>query len=146
MKKLISLLMVVVMVLSLNAIAFAAYETDVTYTAANQESYVVTVPAEIVAGAAGVNVTVTEGYWSTARKLQVVAPAEVELTCDINNETQDVAVTFGTNGTWEVAGNNTTVITDETAVSAAAPVAKFGTWTGTFTYTVGIVDVAPANP
>lgn len=154
MKKLISLGLVGVMALSMVPMALATTDynngTQVVYDASqvdadgdgvadNQEAYTVTVPALLAPGASG-NV-VASGTFASNRKLTVTADANVTLTNSINSADQKVlTVTFPG---IELAGSNTAAVSDTKAVSVAdISDALFGTWSGTFNYTVGMSDVA----
>ena len=158
MKKILSLLLVGIMVVSMVPTAFATTNytngTDVEYDAANDDTigdingdgqpdnteyYTVTVPALMAPGASG-NV-VAQGTWASNRKLTVTADDDVTLTNSINAADQKVLdVTFPG---IELAGSNTAAVTDTKAVSVAGiDNALFGTWSGTFYYDVEMVDVA----
>ena len=152
MKKLISLGLVGVMALSMVPMAFAAdvdYKegTDVVYTAdadidgdgiSDAEYYEVTVPALMAPGdTAKVS---AKGAWASDRKLVVTADATVTLTNDISNADQKVLDVTFTDG-LVVAGSNTVEVNGEKDISVAdIENALFGTWSGTFNYTAGIVD------
>ena len=156
MKKVLSLLLVGIMVVSMVPTAFATTNytngTDVEYDAANDDTigdingdgqpdnteyYTVTVPALMAPGASG-NV-VAQGTWASNRKLTVTADDDVTLTNSINAADQKVLdVTFPG---IELAGSNTAAVTDTKAVSVAGiDNALFGTWSGTFYYDVEMVD------
>ena len=144
------------MVVSMVPTAFATTNytngTDVEYDAANDDTigdingdgqpdnteyYTVTVPALMAPGASG-NV-VAQGTWASNRKLVVTADDDVTLTNSINAADQKVLdVTFPG---IELAGSNTTAVSDTKAVSVAGiDNALFGTWSGTFYYNVDMVD------
>ena len=158
MKKILSLLLVGIMVVSMVPTAFATTNytngTDVEYDAANDDTigdingdgqpdnteyYTVTVPALMAPGASG-NV-VAQGTWASNRKLTVTADEDITLTNSINAADQKVLdVTFPG---IELAGSNTAAVTDTKAVSVAGiDNALFGTWSGTFYYDVEMVDFA----
>ena len=144
MKKIISITMAAVMLLSLVPTAFAAENnwqggTKVEYTATANEQYTVTVPATLAPGAAGD--VVASGTWGSNRKLTVTADKDVTLTNSINSADQKVLdVTFAG---IEKAGDNTATVTATEAVSVAdIQNALFGTWNGKFNYNVEMVDVA----
>lgn len=162
MKKILSLLLVGIMVVSMVPTAFATTNytngTDVEYDAANDDTigdingdgqpdnteyYTVAVPALMAPGASG-NV-VAQGTWASNRKLTVTADEDVTLTNSINAADQKVLdVTFPG---IELAGSNTAAVTDTKAVSVAGiDNALFGTWSGTFYYDVEMVDVITLQP
>lgn len=157
MKRILSLLLVMIMVVSMIPAAFATrnYDqgTDVTYDSAaddtipdgngdgkpdNQEYYTVTVPAKMAPGEEG---TVTlAGTWASNRVVTVGAEDTVRLTNSINSaDYKDLAITFVD---MVHAGNNTTAksYTGKVSVAAMPADALFGTWSGTFAYTVAIAD------
>ena len=155
MKKIVSLILVLVMVCSLGIAVCAADEyvdyrtgTDVTYNPADPdgipesgdevdlEAYTVTVPATMLPGTEA-TVTAT-GAWATNRKLVVTADTSVVLGNDIDDTTKELDVTFdGINAT----GNNEVEQTF-TATVAVEEIenALFGVWSGHFSYEAGIVD------
>ena len=156
MKKILSLLLVGIMVVSMVPATLATTNytngTDVEYNAAdddtigdingdgqpdNTEYYTVTVPALMAPGASG-NV-VAQGTWASNRKLTVTADENVVLENSINSaDTKTLTVTFPG---IELAGSNTAAVTDTKAVSVAGiDNALFGTWSGTFYYDVEMVD------
>ena len=153
MKKILSLLLVGIMVVSMVPTAFATTDysngTQVSYNAEadndgdgqpdHAEAYTVTVPAQLAPGASG-NV-VAQGTWASNRKLTVTADDDVTLTNSINAADQKVLdVTFPG---IELAGSNTAAVTDTKVVGVAdISAALFGTWSGTFNYNVAMSDVA----
>lgn len=156
MKKILSLSLAALMVFSALPMAYAA-ETDyrsgtqVSYDASkvdadgdgqpdNVEAYEVTVPATLAPGATG-TVSVS-GTWASNRKLTVSADTSVLMEHSINaNDNKTLAVTFSG---IELAGSNTAAVARSAEVSVAAMPddALFGTWNGTFNYTVTMGDVA----
>lgn len=147
MKKMISLLLVMVMVFSIPVFATTvdhAQGTKVVYDASNAESYTVTVPATMAPGeTASVSVA---GTWASNRQLNVSASEKVTLTNSINAaDTKELPVTFAK---IALVGDNTTAITADTAGAkadisvAAIENALFGTWSGKITYEVNMTDVA----
>ena len=153
MKKVVSLLLVLVMICSLGAVSiFATTDytngTAVVYdaTADNDgdgnpdatEAWTVTVPATMAPGeTAEVH---AEGTWASNRKLTVTADAAVTLTNSINaNDTKVLDVTFAG---IELAGSNTEAVeaTEELSIEDIAD-ALFGTWTGHIDYEVEMSDV-----
>lgn len=153
MKKILSLLLVGIMVVSMVPTAFATTDysngTQVSYNAEadndgdgqpdHAEAYTVTVPALLAPGASG-NV-VAQGTWASNRKLTVTADDDVTLTNSINAADQKVLdVTFPG---IELAGSNTAAVTDTKVVGVAdIEAALFGTWSGVFEYQVEMVDAA----
>ena len=150
MKKILSLLLVAAMAVSVVPTALATNMwyagTDVTYDAQadndqdgrpdHSEAYTVTVPAQLAPGGEG-NV-VAQGTWASNRKLVVTADDDVTLTNSINAADQKVLdVTFPG---IELAGSNTTAVTDTQVVEVAnISDALFGVWSGTFEYNVEMV-------
>lgn len=144
MKKILSITLAAVMLLSLVPTAFAAENnwqggTKVEYTATANEQYTVTVPATLAPGAAGD--VVASGTWGSNRKLTVTADKDVTLTNSINAADQKVLdVTFAG---IELTGSNTESVSDTKQVAVANITdAIFGTWSGTFNYNVAMSDVA----
>lgn len=147
MKKILSLTLVLAMVMSMGiTTAFAAGNweggTQVTYTAATNEEYTVTVPATLAPGGSGD--VVASGTWGSNRKLTVTADDDVTLTNSINAADQKVLdVTFAG---IELTGSNTESVSDTKQVAVANITdAIFGTWSGTFNYNVAMSDVAGDN-
>lgn len=151
MKKLISLGLVGVMALSMVPMAYATTDykngTEVVYVAdedidgdgvSDAEYYEVTVPALMAPGdTAAVS---AKGTWASDRKLVVNADTSVTLTNSINAADQKVLDVTFTDG-LVVAGSNTVEVTGEKDITIAdIEDALFGTWSGTFNYTAGIVD------
>lgn len=147
MKRLFSLLLVVVMVLSLGTVIFAetwGETTTVTYSGKYQgggggtggtEEYDLTIPATIVAGGDAGIVTLT-GHWPSNR--QVVVDADDKVTLSNGSDSEDVAVTFS--GITK-KGSNISELEASESISVAEPLnAYFGEWQGVLTYTVVIED------
>ena len=145
MKKILSLILATVMLLSLVPTAFATTDysngTEVKYEGHGAAQYTITVPALLAPEGSG---TVTlSGTWASDCKVKVTADASVELTNSINaNDKKTLTVSFAG---IEKSGDNTTVVTATEAVSVGAiDNALFGTWSGKFNYNVefddGIVD------
>ena len=144
MKKILSITLAAVMLLSIIPTAFAAENnwqggTKVEYTATANEQYTVTVPATLAPGAAGD--VVASGTWGSNRKLTVTADKDVTLTNSINAADQKVLdVTFAG---IELTGSNTESVSDTKQVAVANITdAIFGTWSGTLNYNVAMSDVA----
>lgn len=158
MKKILSLLLVGIMVMSMIPTAFATTNytngTQVEYDAAaddtigdsnndgspdNVEYYTVTVPAKLAP--AGSGDVVAQGTWASNRKLNVTADETVTLTNTISGADEKVLdVTFPG---ISLVGSNTAAVSDTKVVSVAdIEAALFGTWEGVFEYNVEMVDVA----
>lgn len=140
MKKIFSLLLAALMLVSAMPVAYAAdvnYDqgTKVEYTAANAEAYSITVPAALAPGQGG---TVTlQGTWPSNKTIFVTADETVTLKNSINAaDTKTLAIDF--DGGISASGNNETEQTIEKEISVAAMPedAIFGTWSGTFYYNV----------
>ena len=153
MKKILSLTLAVLMVVSMIPTAFAAdvdYQngTEVEYTGtrstveddgsvSHNAEYTITVPALLAPGGSG---TVTlEGYWPSDATVKVTAEEKVEVVNDINSaDKKELAVTFAS---IEKAGSNTAVVTASAPVSVAnIENALFGKWAGKFNYNVEFDD------
>ena len=149
MKKILSLSLAVMMVVSMIPTAFAAdvdYKngTEVEYTGTrstveddgsvtHNAEYTITVPALLAPGGSG---TVTlEGYWPSDATVKVTAEEKVEVVSDINSaDKKELAVTFAS---IEKAGSNTAIVTASAPVSVAnIENALFGKWAGKFNYNV----------
>ena len=149
MKKILSITLAAVMLLSLVPTAFAAENnwqggTKVEYTATANEQYTVTVPATLAPGGSGD--VVASGTWGSNRKLVVTADDSVKLTNSINSaDYKDLAVTFAD---IKLVGDNTQAVSETKQVSVAAMPADalFGTWSGTFYYDVEMFDADAALP
>lgn len=149
MKKILSLTLAALMVVSMVPTAFAAdvdYQngTEVEYTGSrttvnadgtetHNAEYTITVPALLAPGGSG---TVTlAGYWPSDATVKVTAEDKVEMVNNINSaDKKELAVTFTA---IELAGNNTVAVSDDETVSVAdISNALFGTWSGKFNYNV----------
>lgn len=148
MKKIISLLLVLAMVLSMGVTSVFAAEiggnwgdgTVVTYNAdaTATEYYTVTVPASLDPGDGG---TVTaEGKFPSNMTLTVTADTSVSLSDGISTKT--LGVSFAG---IELVGSNTAAVSASNSVAVAnwsdevkAPL--FGEWKGTFNYFVELVE------
>ena len=149
MKKILSLTLAVLMVVSMIPTAFAAdvdYQngTEVEYTGTrstveddgsvtHNAEYTITVPALLAPGGSG---TVTlQGMWPSDATVKVTAEDKVEMVNNINSaDKKTLAVTFTA---IELAGNNTAAVSDDETVSVAdISNALFGTWAGKFNYNV----------
>lgn len=141
MKKVLSLILCLAMVLCMSVTAFAENPTSATtavkYEGLGDEAYTVTVPEKL---APNDSATVTlKGTWATDRRVSVIAPETVLLTNDINeNDTKTLTVTFDD---IVKTGDNTVEKTyTETIAIGNITDALFGNWTGIITYTVEASD------
>ena len=160
MKKVLSMFLSMVMLLSMTVLPVLATEasgnwnggTQVSYNAEdpdgdgikdNTEAYTVTVPAQLAPSTGGE--VVLAGTWASDRMVIVTADEEVVLKNNINeNNTKTLAVTFTT---IEQEGSNTSTIEVKEDVSVEGITnAIFGTWSGTFNYFVDIVDAPEESP
>lgn len=151
MKKILSLTLAALMVVSMVPTAFAAEvggnwaggtQVEATGTRSTVEDdgsvshnaeYTITVPAMLAPGGAG---TVTlEGYWPSDATVKVTAEEKVEMVNNINSaDKKELAVTFAS---IEKAGSNTAIVTASAPVSVAdISNALFGKWAGKFNYNV----------
>ena len=149
MKKILSLTLAALMVVSMVPTAFAAdvdYQngTEVEYTGSrttvnadgtetHNAEYTITVPALLAPGGSG---TVTlQGMWPSDATVKVTAEEKVEVVNNINSaDKKELAVTFAS---IEKAGSNTAVVTASAPVSVAnIENALFGKWAGKFNYNV----------
>lgn len=121
-----------------------AGDTDGDGDADIVETYTVVVPANVAVG--GTGTVAVEGKWASNRQVTVVPATTVTLTCGADSKTLTVSM-----DKTAFVGSNTAAIdttatvsvegwADTTKNNVAEPL--FGTWTGTFNYTVGISDVA----
>ena len=137
-KQLTSILLAGIMILSLCVPAFAdegtgGQSTNVEYTALNNESYLLTVPANMTPGETG-NVSLT-GSWPSTRTMKVTADSNVILTNSINtNDKKTLTISFNE---IALAGNNNETVsaTGEVSVQDITN-ANFGEWAGRFSYYV----------
>lgn len=162
MKRILSLLLVFVLVISMIPTAFATRPhtqgTDVTYDASqdpnvgdsnndgaldNTEYYTVTVPA-LMNPKLGESVTGTvtlAGTWASNRVVTVALAADkVKLVNEINNtDFKELAISLTA---MSFAGNNTAPATHTGTVTLAEMPADtlFGTWKGVFNYNVSVAD------
>jgi hypothetical protein len=162
MKRILSLLLVFVLVISMIPTAFATRPhtqgTDVTYDASqdpdvgdsnndgapdNTEYYTVTVPA-LMNPKLGESVTGTvtlAGTWASNRVVTVALAADkVKLVNEINNtDFKELAISLTE---MSFAGNNTAPATHNGTVTLAEMPADalFGTWKGVFNYNVSVAD------
>ena len=146
MKRLLSLSLATIMCFSsipaahamLNQTDYAA-GTQVEYTATNNESYTITVPAHLQPGQTG---TVTlEGSWAQNRVITVTADKTVTLTNNLKgSDSKTLDVYFDG---IAAQGNNMSTQTFTKSVSVETiDKALFGTWSGKFNYNVAASDAA----
>ena len=153
MKKVFSLLLAVLMLISALPVAYATNTvtnesegnatTAVTYTAANAESWTITVPAALAPGGSSGTVTLT-GKWPSNKTISVTAQETVTMTNSISKGDEKILdVNF--DGISE-AGSDTASQTFKKAVSVD-PIenALFGTWSGHFYYNVNSTEGAACN-
>ena len=140
MKKILSLTLAALMVVSMVPTAFAAENQDyslgtaVTVEGAGGE-YTVTVPATLEPGQTG---TVTaKGYWAAEDTLKVTAPETIEVTNTVTNQKATVNVDFDG---IESLGDDLEELTKTASISVDKGNTKFGTWTGTIVYNVELVE------
>jgi hypothetical protein len=139
MKKILSLTLAVVLLVSAIPTAFAADQdyslgTAVTVTGAGGE-YTVTVPATLIPGQTG---TVTaKGYWAADNTLKVTAPETIEVTNTETNQKATINVDFDG---IESLGDDLEELTKTASISVDKGNTKFGTWTGTIVYNVELVE------
>ena len=142
MKKILSLTLAALMLVSAIPTAFAADQdyslgTAVTVEGAGGE-YTVTVPATLNAGQVG---TVTaKGYWAKEQTLKVTAPETIEVTHTETNQKATINVDFDG---IESLGDDLEELTKTANISVDKGNTKFGTWTGTIVYTVELAT--PVN-
>lgn len=139
MKKILSLTLAVLMVVSMIPTAFAAENQDyslgtaVTVEGAGGE-YTVTVPAALTVNQVG---TVTaKGYWAAEDTLVVTAPATIEVT---NTETDQKATVNVDFDGIESLGDDLEEMTVTAGISVDTGNTKFGTWKGTVVYNVELI-------
>lgn len=150
MKRILSLLLAGVMMVSAVPVTYAADTNDhslgtqVTYTAANNESYFITVPAALNPGQSG---TVTlSGSWPDNKTVTVTADTFVKLTNSIKaSDTKTLTVTFP--GISEAGSNIAAQTFTETISVSGISEALFGSWSGKFNYNVNTTeeDVTPSE-
>lgn len=145
MKKILSLTLVVMLLVSAIPTAFAADQdyslgTAVTVEGAGGE-YTVTVPATLTVNQVG---TVTaKGYWASGETLKVTAPETIEVTNTKTNQKATVNVDFDG---IESLGNDLEEMNVPVDISIDAGNTKFGTWKGTIVYTVDLIEPDTLTP
>ena len=145
MKKILSLTLAALMVVSMIPTAFAA-ENEADYTAGTQitlngsgtEQYTVTVPAKMIPGDTGT--VKAEGTWAADKFLNVTCPTSVTLT--YGAQTMDVAIT---DGRFSLLGNSVDPVSKEVEIAVEDASRLFGTWTGVLEYKVELAHRGDAN-
>lgn len=138
MKKIVSLALAVIMLLSVCPMVYAAdvdytQGTQVVYEATSSEAYTITVPALLAPGGSG---TVTlSGTWADNRTITVTADPSVTLTNSIKAEDQKVLTVYF-DGISEAGSNTGSQTFTETVSVDNITNALFGTWSGKFNYNV----------
>lgn len=118
------------------------FSTTVSYKTKGTEAYSVSVPASLAPGGSG-DVKVS-GTWADNRQVTVSADQKVVLTNDIlNTDQKTLKVTFA--GIKKTGNNLKAITASDTGCTGTVSVeniskALFGTWKGTFNYTVEISD------
>lgn len=117
------------------------YKTAVSYDGQGKEAYTVTVPASLTPGIipGSIGVVKVEGTWASNRKLCVSAPSTVTLTNSIDGGTKELGVMF--QGIAKIGDNTAPISVKGNIFVNKITNALFGTWTGTITYTVSMIDV-----
>lgn len=140
MKRLISLSLAISMCMAAMPIAYAAINgadytagTQVEYIATNNESYTITVPAQLKPGQSGI--VRLEGSWPDDKTINVTADKTVTLINDITaTDTKILDITF--NGISAVGNNTKAQIFTENVSVANVNNALFGVWSGKFNYNI----------
>lgn len=126
--------MVVCIICSFNTVAFADYNTTVSYDGDGTSEWVLTVPVSM--SPSDTDSVDLEGTWDSDTTISVTADESVTLTNDIDGGTKTLAVDF--NGIEQV-GNNTNEISVSEDISVAdIGGVLFGTWTGTIYYNLSV--------
>lgn len=137
MKRILSVLMVVVMLVSATPTAFASDSsegTDIVMIGEYAtEAYTVTVPAQLAPGESGE--VVVKGGWRPSKMVTVSCPNSVTLTYE--GQTIDVGVNFP--GITQ-AGSMDDAINRVETISVESKSVAFGTWTGHLSYTVSFSE------
>lgn len=145
MKKILSLALATLMLVSIVPTVFAAEnETDytngtaITLNGTGTEEYTVTVPAKMVPGDTGT--VKAEGTWAADKFLNVGVPSTVTLT--YGAQSMDVAVT---GGSFSLIGNSVDPVSKEVDVSIEEASRLFGTWEGVLEYSVDLIQKGDVN-
>lgn len=146
MKRIFSLMLAALLLVSAVPMAQATNDytagTRVEYTAANNEAYTITVPAQLAPGGSGI-VTLA-GTWADNRVVTVTADPTVTLTNSIKaDDTKTLEVTF--DGISEAGSNTAAQTFTENVAVDPIEAALFGTWSGKFNYNVDVTDIANTN-
>lgn len=141
-KNLLRSILALAMVFCMSIPVFADYSTNVVYNADEEsgvtENWLLTVPADMAPGeTAQVKAT---GNWASNRKLTVSSPTSVAMTNSLGSGDKTLAITF--DGIDQVGSNTEAMNVSEDITVESITNALFGTWSGTFNYTVAMSDVA----
>lgn len=151
MKRILSILMAALLLVSAIPTAFAA-EGEHDYSNGTQITLVgtqetqgaqwtVTVPAKMQPGQTG---TVTaQGTWAADQFINVHAPKTVTLT--YGAQSMDVGITFGKSCGFSKIGSNTEDVTYSADITVAEANRLFGEWTGLVEYTVTLIKNGDVN-
>lgn len=151
MKKILSLALAVLMLVSALPVAYAAegehdYSngTQITLVGTQETqgaSWTVTVPAKMQPGQTG---TVTaQGTWAADQFINVHAPKTVTLT--YGAQSMDVGITFGKSCGFSKIGSNTEDVTYSADITVAEANRLFGTWEGIIEYEVKLIENGDVN-
>lgn len=151
MKRILSILMAALLLVSAIPTAFAAegehdYSngTQITLvgTQENQGAqWTVTVPAKMAPGQTG---TVTaQGTWAADQFINVHAPESVTLT--YGAQSMDVAITLGADHGFSKIGSSTEAVSASAEIVVADASRLFGTWTGILEYDVALIENGDVN-
>ena len=152
MKKILSLALAGVMVMSALPVAYAAEGehdytngTEITYIGSQEEAaggagdvWTVTVPAKMQPGQTGT--VKAEGMWNSDTFLAVYAPTTVTLT--YGAQTMDVAIT---GGKFSLIGNSAEAVSKEVEIAVEDASRLFGTWEGVLEYDVALIQKGDVN-
>lgn len=146
MKRIVSLLLVLSLVLSFSSFAFAEeeekkFETAIIYEGIQTE-YNITVPSDIKVGETkevGIS-----GYWPTDMVVNISVPEKVEL-ISTSNSKDKIDLTVGFNSISLMGkGSSPVSVTEDLSVSKVSD-KLFGTWKGIITYTVTIDTIVEST-
>lgn len=144
MKKTICVLLVLTMVLVLGVpVAAQTYETEVTAVGTGIEEYVLVVPESLTAGGAAGVVSLT-GTWPSNKTICVDVPDTLTLTNSITGADEKTTnIVF--DGIAQAGSNTDSIAVTENISVGGIENALFGTWSGSFTYTVTVKEYDLAN-
>lgn len=141
--KVLTSLLAAAMLSSMAVPAFAAdYQTLVKYTgpSGENEHFTLTVPATMAPGDTE-DVTL-EGAWRGTRTYTVTADKTVEMKSNIVGFDKTLSVTFPG---ITLQGSDTDVVSETQQVSVEGMTMQFGTYEGTFNYTLTVTDNTENN-